>query len=97
MEKKFVKSKLEKAVIIGIPFYVVILIVLTALFLLSRDEIKNNKKRLKLDSELARAMTYDQFEEGDDDIEGTDNVKFSAFFLRDLNNDGYAEKIKRNM
>ena len=39
-------------------------------------------------------MTYDQFAEGDDAIEGTDNVKFSAFFLRDINGDGYAEKIK---
>ena len=42
-------------------------------------------------------MTYDQFEDGDENIEGTDNVKFSAFYLRDLDGDGYAEKIKRNM
>ena len=44
--------------------------------------------------ELLRAMTYEQFEDGDENVEGTDNVKFSAFFLRDLDGDGYAEKIK---
>ena len=97
MEKKSDKSKFAKAVIIGIPVYVVFLIVLTALFLLSRREIKNSTRNLNLDPELARAMTYDQFEDGDENIEGTDNVKFSAFYLRDLDGDGYAEKIKRNM
>ena len=97
MEKKYIKSKLAKAVIIGIPVYVVFLIFLTALFLLSRKEIKNSTRNLNLDPELARAMTYDQFEDGDENIEGTDNVKFSAFYLRDLDGDGYAEKIKRNM
>ena len=97
MEKKSDKSKFAKAVIIGISFYVVILIALTALFLLSRREIKNSTRNLNLDPELARAMTYEQFEDGDENIEGTDNVKFSAFYLRDLDGDGYAEKIKRNM
>ena len=97
MEKKSDKSKIAKAVIIGISFYVVILIALTALFLLSRREIKNSTRNLNLDPELARAMTYEQFEDGDENIEGTDNVKFSAFYLRDLDGDGYAEKIKRNM
>ena len=97
MEKKSVKSKFAKAVIIGILLYVVILIVLAVLFLLPRREIKNSTRNLNLDPELARAMTYDQFEDGDENIEGTDNVKFSAFYLRDLDGDGYAEKIKRNM
>ena len=44
--------------------------------------------------ELAKAMTYDQVEEGDKAVEGTDNVKFDAFFLRDINQDGYAESIR---
>ena len=39
-------------------------------------------------------MTYEEFKESDENIEGTDSVKFGAFFLRDINNDGYAEKIK---
>ena len=58
-----------------------------------------------MSSENQRAMSYAQFVDGDDKvyIEGTegtdseqtvDNVKFSAFFLRDLDGDGYAEKLK---
>ena len=60
--------------------------------------IKNNKSEISSnsieDAEIMRAMTYDSFEEEDKDIEGVDNVKFSAFFLRDLNFDGYAEMYK---
>ena len=32
--------------------------------------------------------------DGDEKIDATENVKFSSFFLRDLDGDGYAEKIK---
>ena len=39
-------------------------------------------------------MTYGQYQDGDEAVDGTDNVKFNAFFLRDLNGDGYAEKLK---
>ena len=44
--------------------------------------------------ELAKAMTYDQVEEGDEVLDETVNVQFDAFFLRDINNDGYAEGIR---
>ena len=47
-----------------------------------------------LDAELLRARTYEQFTDGDENVDGTDNVKFSAFFLRDIDGDGYAEKLK---
>ena len=51
---------------------------------------------LKSNPELAKAMTYDEVKEGEEDVEGTEgNVKFDAFFLRDLNGDGYAEIPKR--
>lgn len=39
-------------------------------------------------------MNYEEVKEKDKDIEGTDNVKFDAFFLRDLDGDGYAESIR---
>ena len=40
-------------------------------------------------------MTYDEVQDGDEIVEGTDgNVKFDAFFLRDLDGDGYAESIR---
>ena len=52
-----------------------------------------NKKGIS--PELARAMTYDEVKDGDEDVEGTDgHVNFDAFFLRDLNGDGYAESIR---
>ena len=52
-------------------------------------------KSVRLENpELMVEKTYEEFEDGDEAVEGTDNVKFSAFFLRDLNGDGYAEKIK---
>ena len=44
--------------------------------------------------ELVRAMNYEKFLDGDDSVDGTDNIKFSAFFLRDLDGDGYADKLK---
>ena len=53
-----------------------------------------NTKLTNYDNELLRTMSYAQFLDGDENVENTDNVKFSTFFLRDLDGDGYAEKIK---
>ena len=48
-----------------------------------------------LSQELLRARNYAKFEEGEENIVETEgNVKFSAFFLRDTDLDGKAEKIK---
>ncbi len=44
--------------------------------------------------ELARAMEYQKVNEGDDKVDEAGYVKFDAFFLRDLDNDGYADKIR---
>ncbi len=45
--------------------------------------------------ELAKAMTYDQVQDGEEIVDGTDDhVNFDAFFLRDLNSDGNAESIR---
>ena len=54
-----------------------------------------NKTKISIMTpELAKAMTYDQVEEGDEVLDETANVQFDAFFLRDINNDGYAEGIR---
>ncbi len=71
-----------------------IALILGILSILMYSVSNKNKKMLQTDQELARAMNYGQFVEEDENIEGTDNVKFSAFFLRDINGDGKAEKIK---
>lgn len=52
------------------------------------------KQNASITPELARAMNYPEVVEGDEAVEGTDYVKFDAFFLRDINFDGYAESIR---
>ena len=53
-----------------------------------------DNKYANLDAETRRSMNYAQITENDAKIENCDYVQFSAFFTRDLNNDGYAERIK---
>ena len=56
---------------------------------------KQKENLAKANPELAKAMTYDQVQDGEENVDGTDrHVKFDAFFLRDLNGDGYAESIR---
>ena len=50
--------------------------------------------QVEISPELAKAMTYPEVEEGENAIDGTNNVKFDAFFLRDLDGDGEAESIR---
>ena len=94
MLKKFGKKITKKGLLIagGIAIALVAVIIAIAIVLSKGEATK--KKNFTPDSELARAMTYDQFTDADSSVDGTDYVKFGAFFLRDINNDGYAEKIK---
>ena len=55
---------------------------------------RNDNSLAGLSPEIARSMTYDQVQDGDENLEETNNVKFDAFFLRDLNGDGVAEGIR---
>ena len=74
---------------------ILIAIVMLLIFILSGKENKINKQEVGImDPELARAMTYEEVKEGDEIVEGAENVRFDAFFLRDLNGDGYAESIR---
>ena len=70
-----------------------LLILITASYL-SIKQPNGSNTRFGGNSELLRAMTYDRFNDGDEKVEGTDNVEFSAFFLRDIDGDGYGDKIK---
>ena len=74
----------------------IIAIVLVIVGVVSTLVYKNVEyaRMLANNPELAKAMTYEEVKDGDENIEGTDNVKFDAFFLRDLNGDGYAESIR---
>ena len=82
----------QKRIKILIILFAIIALITTAVFIILK---KNNQTHLSsYDNELLRTMSYDQFVDGDENIEATDNVKFSSFFLRDLDGDGYAEKLK---
>ena len=99
--EKLYGCNLAKVTKIGVAIYLVIAVILSTLLIIMQNQKSNKLAKSKiLDPELARAMTYEQFEPGSDDVYSTDgetkvdNVKFSAFFLRDLDGDGYAEKLK---
>ena len=68
----------------------IILVIVVAVIMASIEKAN----LIKANPELGRAMNYEEFTDKDEEVEGTENVKFSAFFLRDINQDGYAEKIK---
>ena len=92
---KFESTKLpKKKFLIGVAIAVVAVVAIIVAVLMAGSKERVERVSRGTDPELARAMTYDQFEDGDENVDGTDNVKFSAFFLRDVNGDGYAEKIK---
>ena len=93
LKEKFGK-KFSRKKILSIAIFTVAIIATIIAIVVNQTSEQSSKKKVIGDSELARAMTYNQFEDGDEAVDGTDNVKFSAFFLRDVNNDGYAEKIK---
>ena len=106
--KKFSKNRTngkriftKKNVSLIIIFISILTVILVSFFIKSK-EVNNYST---LGPENLRAMNYEQFTDGDevvykDGTQGTeneeviDNVKFSSFFLRDLDGDGYAEKLK---
>lgn len=90
---KRIMGEKKKVILTTIVSFLVIIAMVVGLMVSQIQEVGRTKYKVN-DPELARAMTYGEFELKDEDVEGTDNVKFGAFFLRDLDGDGYAEKIK---
>lgn len=88
--KKVKNMKKSKFIIAG-GLLAVIGIIIFVIYALNR----NMEYIKQTNPELARAMTYEQVVDGDEEVEGTNNcVQFDAFFLRDLDGDGYAESIR---
>lgn len=52
------------------------------------------KHRGAEEPEIMVSRGYEQVNPGDEKVDGTDFVTFDAFYLRDLDGDGYAEKIR---
>ena len=97
------KTVSTKVKVCGAIILLVLLVISSiAVMLLNR---KKEYSSIYGDAENLRAMNYEQFVPGDeavyeDGTQGTDNeqivnnIKFSSFFLRDIDGDGYAEKLK---
>ena len=77
-----------------IILFICLTIVLSTVVLFESIKKTENYAITTEDAELDVTRNYDLFEDGEENIANTDNVKFSAFFLRDIDGDGYAEKIK---
>ena len=75
-------------------FAMCVILFLIILSLIGFISFKKSNVIKEFNPELVRAMNYEKFLDGDDSVDGTDNIKFSAFFLRDLDGDGYADKLK---
>ena len=88
MKLKLNLSKKQKVAVIAILLMAILAI--AGILTFKKSEVNMSVGN----SELARAMTYAEVEKGEEAVEGTDNVKFDAFFLRDLDGDGYAESIR---
>ena len=82
------KSLNKKVIAIGTTA-ILALVTIVGVYMLNRD---NNLAGIS--PEIARSMEYEQVQEGDENLEETNNVKFDAFFLKDLDGDGYAESIR---
>ena len=84
-----IKKKIKQAIVI-------ILAIITSIFcfigILKKESIESQMVAFSPD-ENNYAINYQQYLDGDDIVDGTNgNVRFSAFFLRDLNGDGIAER-----
>ena len=89
MREKISKEKMKKISIGAIILLVALISIISIITI-----VKNPMKEItNLESEIARAMTYDEVQSGDEKTE-TPYVEFNCYFLRDLDNDGVAEKIK---
>ena len=80
--------KKKKKLILGI-----VIVLSIVLFTTIGYNVLNFQKK-DTDPETLKSRTYAQVENGDEAIDGTNYVKFDAYYLRDLNGDGYAEKLR---
>ena len=78
----------KKQIAIGLIIFTILIALISSILFI------NYKKRNSYIGEIARSMAYPQVQEGEEKIEGTESITFDAFFLRDLDGDGYAEKLR---
>ena len=83
--------KKEKVTLSMIAVLAIITMVMTAIYHAQKVQIRENL--IATNPELARAMTYGELTEEDEKTQ-SENVRFSVYFARDLNGDGYADRVK---
>ena len=69
----------------------IIAVVMIAIY--HANDTQRRRKLIETNPELARAMTYGELTEEDEKTQ-SENVRFSSYFARDLNGDGYADRVK---
>ena len=73
----------------------VTIVLFVVVALIAGQVVKEQNRINGMSAENRRAMNYEQVQEGDEVVENTNGaVNFDAFFLRDLNGDGYTESIR---
>ena len=86
------KGKQTKKITLSISILAVVTAIITIIALLVNTQTQ--KTKLLADPEIQKSMEYEQVQEGDEKVPNTDYVQFDAFFLRDLDGDGYAEQVR---
>ena len=69
----------------------IITIVMTAIY--HAQTVERRQTLIATNPELAKAMTYGELTDKDEETQ-SEHVRFGVYFARDLNGDGYAEKVK---
>ena len=83
------KLRVKELISIIILAFIILGVILGCYFTKSENDLK----KLNTSVENQRAMEYEQYKDGDENVEQTENVKFNAFFLRDLDSDGNADTL----
>ena len=81
----------EKVISSMMAVLAIVTMVMTAIYHAQKVQIR--EQLIATNPELARAMTYGELTEEDEKTQ-SENVRFSVYFARDLNGDGYADRVK---
>ena len=88
-EGKKAKVKTKSIQKIAIMVAVLVLIIMLILMVFRQNAIIISRQ----DSEHYRTMTYDEVQPGEE-ATNSEYVQFDAYFLKDINNDGIADKVR---
>ena len=87
MFKKLLSSSSKK------QFYIsVVALVLTVIAVIAMVVVKTNNSKV-ITADIIRSKEYETVESEDEGFDNCEFVKFTAFFTKDLNGDGIAEKL----